>query len=90
MPRCGNCRDNSIVLRERAASGPLTDGGRIEEQQEMDASNRNAIRVDRAAVGATFVAAVLTHVISHAAMQPPAMPLIAAAEVVSIAADTPI
>ena len=54
----------------------------------MNASNRNAIRVDRAAVGATFVAAVLTLLISNAAMQPAGMPLIAAAEVVSVAADT--
>ena len=55
----------------------------------MNASNRNAIRVDRAAVGATFAAAVLTLFISNAAMQPAAMPLIAAAEVVSLATETP-
>jgi len=53
----------------------------------MNASSRNATRVDRAALGATFAAAVLTLGISTAVMQPAATPFIAAVEVVSIAGD---
>jgi hypothetical protein len=54
----------------------------------MNASNRRATRVDRAAVGATFAAAVLTLCISNVAMQPVVTPLIAPAQVVRLAADT--
>ena len=54
----------------------------------MNTTIRNATRVDRAAVGATFAAAVLTLFVSNVSMQPAATPLIAAAEVVSLAADT--
>ena len=53
----------------------------------MNASSRNATRVDRAALGATFAAAVLTLCVSTAVMQPLATPFIAAADVVSLAVD---
>ena len=53
----------------------------------MNASRRNTNRVDRAALGATFAAAVLTLCVSTVAMQPAATPLIAAAEVVALVPD---
>ena len=54
----------------------------------MSTSNRNATRVDRAAVGATFAAAVFTLFVSNAAMQPAATPFIAGAQVVRLALNT--
>ena len=53
----------------------------------MNTISRNATRVDRAALGATFAAAVLTLCVSTVAMQPAATPFIAAAQVVNLAAD---
>jgi hypothetical protein len=53
----------------------------------MNGSIRNANRVDRAALGATFAAAIFTLCVSTAAMQPAATPLIAAAEVVGLVVD---
>ena len=53
----------------------------------MNGSIRNATRVDRAALGATFAAAIFTLCVSTAAMQPAATPLISAAEVVGLVAD---
>ena len=52
----------------------------------MNGSNRSRTRIDRAALAATFAAAVLTLGISAAAMQP-APAWIAAAELVVVADD---
>jgi hypothetical protein len=55
----------------------------------MNARNRNTRRADRAALGATFAAAILTVAVSAAAMVPAATPLTAAFQIAAQAPDMP-